>query len=121
MYEVAWPKRIKWKTGSTSVDTGADGDADQRAAEAKFNKNYGRGGQKMKNQAKAKAKAFDERNFSTELRKCVKAITGESFDTAIDFDDWYVENYVDVWRRIAQMEGRDVEQAVAKAKSECPR
>jgi hypothetical protein len=120
MYEVALPKRMKWKTGSVTVDTGAAGDADQKAAEAAFNKKYGRGGSKMKAKAKAKAKAFDERNFSTQLRKCVKAITGESFDTALGFEDWYVENYVEVWRKIARMEGRNVEQAAAKAKSELP-
>ena len=120
MYQVALPKRMKWKTGTVTVDTGAAGDADQKAAEAKFNAKYGRGGSKMKAKAKAKAKAFDERNFSTQLRKCVKAITGESFDTALGFEDWYVENYVEVMRKIAQMEGRNIEQAVAKAKSELP-
>lgn len=120
MYKIAMPKRVSWKTGSVTVDTGAAGDADQKAAEAAFNKKYGRGGSKMKAKAKAKARAFDERNFATQLRKVVKAITGEDFDNSIDFEDWYVDNYVMVHRRIAEMEGTDPDAAERKAKAELP-
>ena len=120
MYHVSMPKAVKWKTGETKVDTGAAGDADAKAAKAKFNAKYGAGGSKAKAAAKRKAKAQDERNFSDYLRKTTKAITGEDFDNAIDFEDWYVENYVKVHRRIAQMNGEDVEAAVRKAKKELP-
>lgn len=120
MYQVAMPKKVTWKTGEVKVDTGAAGDADQKAAEAKFNAKYGRGGSKEKAKAKRKAKAFDERNFSDYLRKTVKAITGEDFDNAFDFEDWYVENYIKVHRRIAEMNGTDVAAAERKARAELP-
>jgi len=120
MYHVAMPKRVKWKTGEVTVDTGTAGDADQKAAEAEFNRRYGRGGSKEKAKAKRKAKAHDERNFKHHLRRCVKAITGEGFDNAIDFEDWYLENYLAVAKRIAELQGTSVEAAVAKAKAELP-
>jgi len=120
MYKIAMPKRIKWSTGTVNVDTGAAGDADQKAAEAKFNAKYGAGGSKEKAKAKAKAKAFDERNFDAQLRRCVKAITGESFDNALDMQDWYVENYLEIQRKIAEMSGDDVEKVLARAKQELP-
>ena len=120
MYKVAMPKRIKWSTGTVNVDTGTAGDADQKAAEAKFNAKYGVGGSKAKAKAKRKAKAFEERNFDAQLRRCVKSITGETFDNAYDFEEWYVENFVQVMVKIAEMEGKDVEQAKAKAKAQLP-
>ena len=120
MFHVAMPRRVTWKTGEVKVDTGTAGDADQKAAEAKFNAKYGAGGSKMKAKAKRKAKAFDERNFSNELRKAVKGITSEDFDNAIGFEDWYVDNYVKVHVNIAKMAGRDVAAAERKAKSELP-
>ena len=120
MFHVAMPKRVTWKTGEVKVDTGTAGDADQKAAEAKFNAKYGKGGSKAKAKAKRKAKAFDERNFSNELRKTVKSITGEDFDNAIDFEDWYLENYVAVHKNIAKMMGKDVAAAERKAKAALP-
>ncbi len=120
MYHVAMPKRVNWKTGEVKVDTGASGDTDQKAAEAKFNAKYGAGGSKAKAKAKAKARAFDERNFSNELRRAVKGITGEDFDNALDFEDWYVENYVKVHIAIAKMSGVDVAAAERRAKAELP-
>ncbi|MHC4133491.1 MAG: HEAT repeat domain-containing protein [Planctomycetota bacterium] len=121
LYRVAMPKKVSWKTGEVKVDTGAAGDADQKAAEAEFNRKYGRGGSKAKAKAKAKARGFDLRNFSTQIRKCVKKITDQDFDTSWDFEDWYVENYLMVARKIAEMDGSDVEAAVAKAKRELPK
>jgi len=116
MYKEVMPRRISWSTGTVNVDTGAAGDADQKAAEAAFNAKYGRGGSKMKAKAKAKAKSFDLRNFSTQLRKCMKAITGEDFDNAFDVEDWWVENYEMVARKIAELEGEDPDEAAARAK-----
>jgi hypothetical protein len=121
LYRVVMPKKVTWKTGSTSVDTGTAGDADQKAAEAEFNKKYGRGGSKMKAKAKAKARSYDLRNFTTQIRKCVKKITGQDFDTAWDFEDWLVENYLLVARKAAEMDGKNVEAAVARAKKELPK
>jgi len=121
LYRVAMPKKVSWSTGEVTVDTGAAGDADQKAAEAAWNAKYGRGGSKAKAKAKAKAHGFDLRNFSTQIRKCVKKITDQDFDTAWDFEDWYVENYLLVARKIAEMKGSDIEAAVAKANRELPK
>jgi len=120
MYKVAMPKRVTWKTGETHVDTGTAGDADQKAAEAEFNKKYGRGGSKAKRAAKAKAAGFDERNFDTQLRKCVKLITGQSFDNALDFQEWYLDHYVELAVKAAELSGEDPEKAAAKAEAELP-
>jgi hypothetical protein len=119
-YRVVMPKKVSWSTGEVTVDTGTAGDADQKAAEAAWTAKYGRGGSKAKAKAKAKARSFDLRNFSPQIRKCVKKITGQSFDTAWDFEDWYIENYLLVARKIAEMKGGNVEAAVAKAKKELP-
>ena len=120
MFHVAMPRRVKWKTGTVKVDTGAAGTADADAAKAKFNSKYGAGGSKAKAKAKAKAKGFDERNFSDQLRKAVKGITGEDFDNAFDFEDWYVDNYLMVHGKIAELNGTDVKAAARKAKAELP-
>ena len=120
LYRIAMPKKVNWSTGTETVDTGAAGDTDQKAAEAKFNAKYGAGGSKAKAKAKSKARGFDLRNFSTQIRKCVKKITDQDFDTAWDFEDWYIENYLMVVRKIAEMDGSDVEASVAKAKRELP-
>lgn len=120
MYRVALPKRVNWKTGVVNVDTGTAGDGDQKAAEAKFNAKYGRGGSKMKAKAKAKARSFDERNFSSQLRKCVKKITGEDFDNSLDFEDWYLDHYIEVHVKIARLLGEDPEAARRRARAELP-
>ena len=120
IYKIVMPKRISWHTGEVTVDTGTAGDADQKAAEAQFNAKYGRGGSKAKAKAKAKAKGFDLRNFSTQIRRCVRRVTGQDFDNAMDFEDWYVENYLMVARKAAEMDGKSVEKAVAKAERELP-
>ena len=120
MFHVAMPKKVTWKTGEVKVDTGAAGTADADAAKAAFNAKYGAGGSKAKAKARRQARAFDSRNFDTHLRKTVKAITGEDFDNDLDFEDWYVENYVMVRKRIAEMEGRDAAKAERKARKELP-
>ncbi|MHC4548805.1 MAG: HEAT repeat domain-containing protein [Planctomycetota bacterium] len=120
IYRIVMPRRVTWKTGEVKVDTGTAGDADQKAAEAAFNKKYGRGGSKEKAKAQRKAKSFDLRNFAAQIRKCVKRITGQDFDNAMDFEDWYVENYVMIARKIAEMSGKDADAAARKAKRELP-
>ena len=120
MYKVAMPKRVTWKTGTVNVDTGAAGDADNQAAKAAFNKKYGAGGSKAKAKAAGKARSFDARNFSTQIRACAKAITGQDFETDFDLEDWWVDNWEMVARRIAQMDGVDVKKAVKKAMKQLP-
>lgn len=120
MYKVAMPKRVSWTTGTVTVDTGAAGDADQKAAEAAWTAKYGQGGSKAKAKAKAKARAFDERNFDSQIRKCVKQITGQDFDNAMDFEAWYVDNYVACARQAAELDGADPDKAAARAEAELP-
>ena len=120
MYKVAMPKRVSWKTGTVNVDTGAAGNEDNEAAQREFNRRYGRGGSNERRKAEGKAKAFDARNFSTQIRKCAKQITGEDFETDVDLEDWWVEHYEMVARKMAELDGRNVEKAVAKARKELP-
>ncbi|MEM8882649.1 MAG: HEAT repeat domain-containing protein [Planctomycetota bacterium] len=121
MYRVAMPKRVNWKTGTVTVSTGADAETERRAAEAEFNRRYGRGGANEKRKAEGKAKAFDARNFSTQIRKCAKQITGEDFETDLDLHQWWIENYEMVAREMAKLDGRDEEKAAAKARKELPK
>jgi hypothetical protein len=118
LYREIMPRRVTWSTGEVTVDTGAPDDSDQKAAEAAFNKKYGQGGSKEKAKAKAKANSYDLRNFSTQLRKCVKQITGQDFDNAFDLEEWWCENYLMVAKKIAEMEGKDPESVVPRAKAE---
>jgi HEAT repeat protein len=118
LYREVLPARTSWSTGTESVDTGADGDADAQAAESAFNSKYGQGGSKAKNKAKAKANTFDLRNFAPQIRKAVRAMTGRTFDNAFDLEEWWCENYVTVAQKIAEMEGKDPESVVARAKAE---
>jgi len=120
MYKVAMPKRVTWTTGTVNVDTGAAGDADNQAAQAEFNRRYGAGGSKAKAKAQGKARSFDARNFTTQIRACAKAITGEDFETDFDLEDWWVDNWEMVARRIAKMDGVNVEKAVKKAMKKLP-
>lgn len=118
LYREVLPRRITWSTGEEKVDTGADGSADSDAAQAAFNAKYGQGGSKEKNKAKAKANSFDLRNFAPQIRKCVQQITGQNFDNAYDLEEWWADNYVLVAKKIAELEGRDPESVVPRAKIE---
>ena len=118
LYREVMPRRISWATGEVKVDTGAAGNEDADAAKAEFNKRYGAGGSKEQAKAKAKANAFDLRNFSPQIKACVKRITGETFDNAFDLEEWWCENYIMVAKKIAELEGKDPESVVARAKAE---
>jgi hypothetical protein len=118
LYREVMPKRVSWSTGTVTVDTGAADDSDQRAAEAQFAAKYGQGGSKEKNKAKSKANSFDLRNFTPQIKKCVTAITGKTFENAFDLEEWWCENYIEVAKKIAELEGKDPESVVARAKSE---
>ena len=120
MYKVAMPKYVRWTTGTVNVDTGAAGNEDSEAAEREFNRRYGAGGSRARAAAEGKSKSFDARNFTTQIRKCVKEITGEDFETDIDLEDWWIANWEKVARRIAELEGSNVEKAIAKARRELP-
>lgn len=118
LYRVVMPARVSWSTGEVKVDTGAAGNEDNEAAQAEFNKRYGAGGSKEKAKAKSKANAFDLRNFQPQIRACVKRITGKEFDNAFDVEEWWCENYIDVAKKIAVLEGKDPESVVPRAKLE---
>jgi hypothetical protein len=118
LYREVMPKRVSWSTGEVTVDTGAEGDTDQKAAEAAFNAKYGQGGSKEKAKAKAKANSYDLRNFSPQIKKCVTQITGKTFENAFDLEEWWCENYIMVAKKIAEMEGKDPESVVPRAKAE---
>jgi hypothetical protein len=118
LYREVMPKRVSWSTSEVTVDTGAADDSDQRAAEAEFNRRYGSGGSKEKAKARSKANSFDLRNFSPQIKACVKRITGKEFENAFDLEEWWCENYIEVAKKIAALEGKDPESVVARAKLE---
>lgn len=118
LYREVMPKRISWSTGEVTVDTGAAGNEDQEAAQAEFNKRYGAGGSKEKAKAKAKANSYDLRNFTPQIKTCVTKITGQTFDNAFDLEEWWYENYLMVAKKIAELEGKDPDSVVQRAKVE---
>ncbi|MHC4955952.1 MAG: HEAT repeat domain-containing protein [Planctomycetota bacterium] len=120
MYKVAMPKRVTWQTGTVNVDTGAAGNEDNEAAEREFNARYGRGGSKEKAKAQGKAKSFDARNFTTQIRKCAKAITGEDIKYDMELEDWWIANWEMVARKSAQLNHKNSDKAAAKAAKELP-
>jgi HEAT repeat protein len=118
LYREVMPRRISWSTGEVTVDTGAAGNEDAEAAKAEFNKRYGAGGSKESAKAKAKANAFDLRNFKPQIKTCVSKITGQVFENAFDLEEWWCENYIMVAKKIAELEGKDPESVVPRAKAE---
>lgn len=78
-------RALKWATGSVTVDTGAAGDVDQRAAEAAWKAKYGHIKPK-------KPPAPIIRTYMDELRKTVKQLTGKEFETSTEFRKWLEEN-----------------------------
>ena len=118
MYKEAVPKGHSWDTGpEVTVDTGAAGDADQRAAEAKWkSQNAGKGGGGGGGGGGKK----NIRNLAQALRRCMRNLTGEDFEQFLDLEDWYVENYVSVHRKIAEQLGKNPDAAAKKAERELP-
>jgi len=119
MYKEAVPKGSSWDGGAeVTVDTGASGDTDQKAAEAKYkSQNAGAGGGGGGGGGGGKK---NMRNLAQALRRCMKNLSGEDFDTFEDFEDWLVENFVMVHRTIATQEGKDPDAAERRAKGELP-
>jgi hypothetical protein len=74
-------KWLTWSTGSVTVDTGAAGDEDQRAAEAEYHRRYG-GVKPTGPQAPV------VRRYMEELAKTVKILTGQEFKNATKFRAW---------------------------------
>jgi hypothetical protein len=118
LYREVMPKRVSWSTGTETVDTGAAGNEDNEAAKAAFESKYGAGGAKEKAKAKAKANSYDLRNFSPQIKACVTKITGQVFENAFDLEEWWCENYLMVAKKIAELEGKDPESVVPRAKAE---
>jgi hypothetical protein len=70
-----------WSTGEVTVDTGAAGDADQKAAEALWKKKYG-------HVKPRKAGPTVVKLYMRHLRECVEKLTGEKFESAAEFKAW---------------------------------
>lgn len=75
-----YPDGYSWAGGSTSVDTGAAGNKDQQAAQAKYKAKYGGRAKK------ARPKAHDA------MKKALKDITGHDFEAPKDLKAWMEEN-----------------------------
>ncbi len=77
----AYPTEGSWSTGSVSVDTGASGTTDQRAAKAKWHAKYG-GRRKQRARPKC-VKA---------LKEAIAQMTGEPIEKPDEFRTWRSEH-----------------------------
>jgi len=120
MYRIALPAGKTWGGGEeVTVDTGAEGDADAQAAEAQYNaQNPGGSGRGGGGGGGGSSRSSMLRNLSRPIERCVKQITGQRFDNSLDLETWWAENYITVARKIAELEGKDPESVVARAKAE---
>jgi len=75
-----YPDGYSWSGGSVSVDTGASGNKDAKAAKAKFSAKYG--GRAKKARPKAHAA----------MKRALKSITGEDFEKPKQLKQWMDEN-----------------------------
>ena len=88
-----FPVGDSWEGGETSVDTGAEGDADQAAAEAAYNAEHG--GQHRRGKPPMMLRAYIQ-----ELAKSVKLITkDENVHTPKDLRAW-MEARVDEFKKL---------------------
>ena len=86
MHELKLDEAAKWEGGEVHVDTGASGDADQRAAEAAYAAKYGSGGGK-KSGGSRKTRSLGEFLFLV-----VKDLTGQSFTSGKAAREWVTAN-----------------------------
>lgn len=77
----AYPTEGNWSTGSVSVDTGAAGSADARAAKAKWHAKYG-----------GRAKQRARPKCVKALKVAVKDMTGEEMEKPDEFRAWRSDN-----------------------------
>ena len=75
-----YPDGYSWAGGSVSVDTGAAGNKDAKAAKAKFSAKYGGRARK------ARPKAHEA------MKRALKSITGEDFEKPKQLKQWMDEN-----------------------------
>ncbi len=75
-----YPDGLSWEGGSVSVDTGAEGSADQNAAEAAFRAKFGGRAKK------ARPAVVDA------LLKAIRDITGEEFTKPAQLKQWMEDN-----------------------------
>jgi hypothetical protein len=75
------PQGYSWEGGSVSVDTGAAGDADQKAAEAAYKAKYG-------NQQRHGAPPAMLKTYIQQIVETVREITGEKMEKPTDLMRW---------------------------------
>ena len=80
---------FSWETGSVTVDTGASGDTDQKAAEAAWKKKYGHIRPK-------KAGPTVVKLYMRHLRETVEKLTGQKFKNTTEFKAWIDAHQVEV-------------------------
>jgi hypothetical protein len=103
MVDLKIDKGMKWEGGEVHVDTGAAGDADQRAAEAAYAAKYGSG-------QKGKAGGRKMRDLKPTLLQTMKMLTGVEFASTDQAKKWLEENRAQVDARNAQLAAQAKEQ-----------
>jgi hypothetical protein len=90
MIDLKIDKGAKWEGGEVSVDTGAPGDADQRAAEAAYAERYG------KNEQKGKSAGRKMRDMKPLLLDTMKKLTGQEFLHTQQAEDWIAAHKAEI-------------------------
>jgi HEAT repeat protein len=75
------PHGYSWEGGEVTVDTGAPGDTDQKAAEAAYKAKYG-------NQGRKGAPPTLIKTYAQEIAETVKALTGDPLGTPTELMKW---------------------------------
>jgi HEAT repeat protein len=79
------PHGYSWEGGEVTVDTGAPGDTDQKAAEAAYKAKYG-------NQGRKGAPPTLIKTYAQEIAETVKALTGEKISNPTELMQWLCKN-----------------------------
>jgi hypothetical protein len=90
MIDLKIDKGMKWEGGEVTVDTGAAGDADQKAAEAAYKEKYGN------KAARGKAGGRKMRDMKPLLLEAMKNLTGQEFATAAQAKEWIEAHKADI-------------------------
>lgn len=100
MKKLKLEKGAKWEGVSVAVDTGAAGDADQKAAEAAGK------AKEAQNKRKGKRAARGQRDIGPVVLLTMKDLTGQSFTGSISARKWLEENPEFLKEGVAAVEAR---------------
>ena len=90
------PHGYSWQGGEEHVDTGASGDTDQKAAEAKYK-------EKHKNDHRRAAPPVMLKTYIQAIAECVFQITGEKIQNPMELMQWMVKHEAELGYKLPAM------------------